>query len=42
MDKGKKLTGLIKKVLQSIEEDNLIQAGMFIRDLEIEGLILDL
>ncbi|MEX2513266.1 MAG: hypothetical protein WD398_10200 [Cyclobacteriaceae bacterium] len=42
LDKGKKLLELIKKVLQSIEEDNLIQAGMHIRDLEIEGLKLDL
>ncbi|MEX0884201.1 MAG: hypothetical protein WDZ72_12070 [Cyclobacteriaceae bacterium] len=42
LDKGKKLIELIKKVLQSIEEDNLIQAGMHIRDLEIEGLKLDL
>ncbi|MEX2511378.1 MAG: hypothetical protein WD398_00615 [Cyclobacteriaceae bacterium] len=42
LDKGKKLLELIKNVLQSIEEDNLIQAGMHIRDLEIEGLKLDL
>jgi hypothetical protein len=42
LDKGKKLIDLIKGVLQSIEEDNLIQAGMHIRDLEIEGLKLDL
>ncbi|WP_439483755.1 hypothetical protein [Cyclobacterium plantarum] len=42
LDKGKKLIELIKKVLQSIEEDNLIQPGMHIRDLEIEGLKLDL
>ncbi|MEX2568527.1 MAG: hypothetical protein WD431_21470 [Cyclobacteriaceae bacterium] len=42
MDKGKKLIELIKKVLQSVEGDNLIQAGMHIRHMEIEGLKLDL
>ncbi|WP_114750511.1 hypothetical protein [Pleomorphovibrio marinus] len=40
--KGNKLLELIKMTLQAIEEDNLIQAGMHIRDLETEGLKLDL
>jgi hypothetical protein len=40
--KGNKLLELINMTLQSIEEDNLIQAGMHIRDLETEGLKLDL
>jgi len=42
LDKGKKLIELIKKILQAIEGDDLILAGMLIRDLEIEGLKLDL
>lgn len=42
LEKGKKLIELIKKVLQAIEGDDLILAGMHIRDLEIEGLKLDL
>lgn len=42
LEKGKKLIELIKKILQAIEGDDLIQAGMHIKELEIEGLKLDL
>ncbi len=42
LEKGKKLIKLIKKILQAIEGDDLILAGMHIKELEIEGLKLDL
>ncbi|MFO7823954.1 MAG: hypothetical protein R6V72_08435 [Cyclobacterium sp.] len=42
LEKGKQLNELIQKILQAIEGDNLIQAGMHIKELEIEGLKLDL
>ncbi len=42
LEKGKKLVELIKMILQAIEEDDLILAGMHIKELEIEGLKLDL
>jgi hypothetical protein len=33
---------LIQKILQAIEGDNLILAGMYIKELENKGLKLDL
>ncbi|MBD3628907.1 hypothetical protein [Cyclobacterium sp.] len=42
LEKGKKLIELIEKILQAIEGDDLILAGMHIKELEIEGLKLDL
>lgn len=42
LEKGKKLLELIKKILQAIEGDDLILAGMHIKELEMEGLKLDL
>ncbi|WP_162418211.1 hypothetical protein [Cyclobacterium roseum] len=42
LEKGKKLNELIQKILQAIEGDDLILAGMHIKELEIEGLKLDL
>jgi len=42
LEKGKKLIELIKKIQQAIEGDDLILAGMHIKELEIEGLKLDL
>ncbi|MBD3631278.1 hypothetical protein [Cyclobacterium sp.] len=42
LEKGKKLIELIKKILQAIEGDDLILAGMHIKELEMEGLKLDL
>jgi hypothetical protein len=38
LDKGKKLIELIQKALKSIEAENLIEAGMLIKALEMEGL----
>jgi hypothetical protein len=38
LDKGKKLIELIQKAIKSIEAENLIEAGMFIKELEMEGL----
>lgn len=42
LEKGKQLNELIQKILQAIEGDDLILAGMHIKELEIEGLKLDL
>jgi len=42
LDKGNKLLALIGKTLQAIEADNLIQAGMHLKELELEGLKLEL
>jgi len=42
LEKGKMLNELIQKILQAIEEDDLILAGMHIKELEIAGLKLDL
>ena len=42
LNKGKKLIELINNALRSIEEDNLIQAGMYLKELEMEGFKLDL
>lgn len=42
LEKGKKLIELIKKILQAIEGDDLILAGMHIKELEMEGLKLNL
>ncbi|SHN35036.1 hypothetical protein SAMN04488057_12437 [Cyclobacterium lianum] len=42
LEKGKKLIELIKKTLQAIKGDDLILAGMHIKELEMEGLKLDL
>ncbi|NHE56385.1 hypothetical protein [Cyclobacterium plantarum] len=42
LEKGKKLNELIQKILQAIEGDDLILAGMHIKELEIEGLKQDL
>ena len=42
LDKGKKLCDLIQKALHSIEAENLIKAGMHLKELEIEGLKLEL
>lgn len=41
LEKGKKLIELIKKILYAIEGDDLILAGMHIKELEMEGLKLD-
>ena len=41
LDKGKKLFVLIQKTLASIEEDDLIRAGMHIKELELAGLKLE-
>lgn len=37
LDKGNKLLALIGKTLEAIEANNLIQAGMHIKELEMEG-----
>lgn len=42
LDKGKKLIELIQKALKSIEAEKLIEAGMHIKELEIEGLKIEL
>ncbi|WP_339904775.1 hypothetical protein [uncultured Cyclobacterium sp.] len=42
LDKGKKLIELIQKALQSIESEKLIEAGMHIKELELEGLKIEL
>lgn len=42
LDKGKKLFELIQKTLAAIEADDLIQAGIHIKELEIAGLTLDI
>lgn len=42
LEKGKQLNELIQKILQAIEGDDLILAGMHIKELEMAGLKLDL
>jgi hypothetical protein len=42
LDKGKKLIELIQKALQSIESEKLIEAGILIKELEMEGLKIEL
>ena len=42
LDKGKKLIELIQKALQSIDAGKLIEAGMYIKELEVEGLKIEL
>lgn len=42
LDKGKKLFELIQKTLAAIETDDLIRAGMHIKELELAGLKLDI
>ncbi|WP_339924189.1 hypothetical protein [uncultured Cyclobacterium sp.] len=42
LDKGKRLIELIQKALQSIESEKLIEAGMHIKELEMEGLKIEL
>lgn len=40
IQKGKKLLKLIYEFKKHVQEDDFIQAGMRLRDLEIEGLII--
>ncbi|HSI77521.1 MAG TPA: hypothetical protein VK957_16590 [Lunatimonas sp.] len=42
LDKGKKLFELIQKTLAAIEANDLIRAGMHIKELEFAGLKLDI
>ncbi|WP_439484090.1 hypothetical protein [Cyclobacterium plantarum] len=42
LEKGKQLNELIQKILRAIEGDDLILAGMHIKELEMAGLKLDL